>query len=793
MKILTIIPLLLCLWATAQTNQNQKGELSGRVMDEKSTPLPYVNIVITDSAKFFLVGAITEENGTFNISDVPFGRLTIAISNFGYLPFSKELILENTNKKFDFGDLKLAPNLTVLNEVEIVGEKSTLLLKKDKKIFNVGKDVLAQSNSALEVLENIPSVTVSASGQVSLRGNSSVTVLINGRRSGLTLSNALAEIPAVNIERVEVITNPSSTYEAAGSGGILNIILKKNGDEGLNGQISVRAGLPYDYRLAPSISYKVKKINVFASAGYRYTDYRGTYTLKKAPVQMGAANQLTQQEDEKRHDDGRFFYGGMDYYFNDKTSITAAYNLNVTKDTDESDIAYRYFNQKDLDSMLLRKGTSVENRSYNQLELNFLKNHTQKGKKFSIDLQYDFWNSNKDWNIITNRELPSIGNTAKLRTNNKNGNNDFVLQSDYATPLYEKGKLEFGMKGEHRTVSNNYLAEHVVSDEWLTFNGLDNDLNYDETIGAAYVQYGNEIEKFNYEVGVRDEFTVIKIRDVNGLYTKDMDYNNLFPSVNVGYNLSENTNLQLSYSKRISRPSIWLLNPFNEIKDFTIQDAGNPQLKPAYTDAFEFGFNKNLKKISLISSLYYRITKGFFQNYIFQDANGSYITVPINLFKENKYGLEAAVNYSPIEKLKLGANFNLYTFDQKGTYDGKNLDFSNQFWELQLRAQVKFPKEINFQTFVHYSGKEVNAQTTIEPIWYANVSLNKSFFSKKLTIAFNVSNIFNSQVERLVTVNENYTLHRNSSRNAQRFNISLVYRLTNKQFKERQTKTSNRN
>ncbi len=779
----------------AQTSNEFKGEISGRLIDEKSEPLPFANVVILDSTKKLLLGGISEETGKFKITNIPFGKLIVEISNFGYLPFSKEIELSASATKYNFEDIKLEPNLKVLNEIEVVGEKSSLILKKDKKIFNVGKDVLAQSSSAIEVLQNVPSVSVGVNGEVSLRGNSNVTVLINGRRSGLTLNNALEQIPAVSIESIEIITNPSSSYDASGSAGIINIILKKNKDEGVNGQISVRAGIPSDYRISPSINYKTKKLNFFTTLGYRYTDYIGTYTLKKKPNNLTATDYLSQLEDERRHDDGKSFYGGLDYYFNDKTSVTAAYDLSITKDTDKSGIDYKYYNYDALDSLLHRTGNSVENRSYNQIELSFLKNYNRKGRKFSTDFQYDFWNSTKDWDIRTSRETPSFLEGGKLRTNNINGNKDFVLQTDYETQLKsDKSKLEFGLKAEYRNVINNYLAESYTGNQWKTFNGLDNDLSYNENIGAAYIQYGNKIGKFDYMLGLRNEFTLVKIDDANKIFTRKMDYNNLFPTLSLGYTISEATSLQLSYSRRINRPSIWLLNPFNEIKDFTIQDAGNPELTPAYTDGIEFGFNKNFKKISLNSSLYYHRTQDFFQFYIYQDTTKAYITKPINLELENRYGFEASVNYNPIERLKFNLNLNYYSFDQKGSYNGDNLDFSNQFWELQFKTQVKLPRDINFQGFLHYRGKEINAQTDIKAIYYLDLSLNKSFLSnKQLIVAFNVSNVFNSNVERLLTKNENYILNRNSSRNAQRFNISVIYRLTNNPFKERRTKESNRN
>ncbi|WP_310557525.1 outer membrane beta-barrel family protein [Flavobacterium sp.] len=777
----------------AQNNENLEGVVSGRILDDTSAPLPFANINIYNLEKKILVGSIAFENGKFEINNLPLQKLILEISYTGFKTFSKEIILDANTKKYNVRIVKLELDASVLNEVLIQKEKSAITFKRDKKVFTIGKDLLAQSNSALGILENIPSVTVDANGQVSLRGNPNVIVLVNGRQSGLTLNNALDQIPAINIENIEVITNPSASFQASGSAGILNIVLKKNKKEGIIGQVSLMSGAPIDSRIGSSLNYKNNKINLFATVGLRYTDYVGTYSSNQIYNPLGLNTSLKQTENENRNDEGKSFYGGFDYFINDKNTITAAYNINNTKDTDNSTLNYNYLNDNKLDSLLVRNGNSLEKRSYNQLELNYLKTFNTKDRKLTIDFQYDFWNSNKDWIINTTKILPTIENSGQLRTNTKNGNKDFVLQTDYAHPISEKSKIEFGLKGELRNVANVYLAENFIGNEWFIFNGLNNDLKYNETISAAYIQYGNEIGKFNYLLGVRNENTLVKINDTNQLFVKNIKYSNLFPTLHLAYNFTEKTSVQLSYSKRINRPSIWILNPFNEIKDFTFQTVGNPDLNPAYTNAFEIQFNKNFENLSISSSTYYHRTKDFFQNYVYQDSNQSFVSKPINLNLENRFGLETSINYSPIKMLKLFSNFNYYGFSQEGIFESQNYNFSNRYWEFQFRSQIKLPKEINFQCFIQYQGENRNSQTLTNSQYYVNVSLNKNFLSNKLTIAFNATNIFDSRIENQLTTNQNYLLNRISSRNAERFNFNMVYRFSEKQFKIRNTKEGNRN
>ncbi|MBS7233715.1 TonB-dependent receptor [Flavobacterium psychroterrae] len=786
------ILLFLCFLVKAQAQANFKGVLSGKVLDEKSEPLPFANVTILDENKKIILGGISGENGEFKIENVPLKKLIIEVSYTNYNTFSKQIILDESNKKFNLGIVKLEVNTTVLAEVVVVGEKSSVSFKRDKKVFNVGKDILAQSNSALDILENIPSVSVDVSGQVSLRGNANVTILINGRQSGLTLNNALDQIPAINIESIEVITNPSASYQSTGSAGILNIILKKNKKEGINGQVSLRYGVPIDSRIGGSINYKAEKLNFFATVGNRYTDYLGRYTSSQASTTNANTN-LNQVEKENRHDDGQLFYGGLDYSFNSKETFTLAYNINHTNDSDKSVINYDYFINNKLDNGLLRTGKSKENRSYNQVEMNYLRTFDKKDRKFTIDFQYDFWDSTKDWNILTEQVYPTIATSQQLRTNSKNGNKDFVLQTDYITPIKLKGKFETGLKGEHRTVNNKYLAETFETDQWLVYQGLDNDVDYKETIGAGYAQYGSEMGKFTYLLGLRDEYTSVKISDVNKVFTKDINYNGLFPTAHFGYNFSEKLGTQLSYSRRINRPSILDLNPFNEIKDFTYQYIGNPDLNPSYTDAYELSGNKNFEKVSINASVYYHRTTDFFQDYIAKTGENSFTVQVVNLDLEDRYGFETSINYSPIKRLSLYSSFNYYKFSQEGFYEDQNFDFSNQFWQIQFRAQVKLPKDFNIQGFFDYQGENKNAQTVTASLHYLNITLNKSLLSNKMTIGLNASNVLDSRVQKQVTTNESYILNRNSNRNAQRFYLTILYRFAEKQFKERTIKESNRN
>ncbi|MFT5765616.1 MAG: outer membrane receptor protein involved in Fe transport, partial [Saprospiraceae bacterium] len=639
MKIIHLFLTILILFsqliqAQSTASAQNTGIIRGKIIAANKEAISYASISIFNNENELVQGSISEDNGAFEFNGLPFGELTIDIQYLGFITFKQSVTLDKKSKKINLGEITMKEDHQQLEEVTVTAEKSQYNLRLDKKVFNVGQDILSRGGSANDVLDQVPLVSVDPSGTVTLRGSSQVQILINGKRSGLTMNNALDQIPSDNIDRVEVITNPSAAYDASGSAGIINIILKKNKHLGLNGQLRASVGSPANHILLPSLNYKGKKLNLFSNFRWRYSDYNGTYTTKQRTTQNGISTFLDQHEDEDRHDDGRSGYIGGDYNFNDQNSITLAYFRSETKDTDLTFLTYNLKDDAQGESNILREGNSVENRDYNQLESNFTRTFKEKGRKFTIDLQYDFWNSNKAWDLLTSGDVdPSDFGTA-LRTNSKAGNKDFVVKSDYAHPLKNESKIEFGVKLETRIVYNDYNAEILKDDNWTNYNQIDNNIDYSEKIGAAYLQYQNKFKKLEYMFGLRSEYTLLDIKDDKNTFSKDSDYLNLFPSMHLSYSLSENNKVQWSYSRRINRPSLWSLFPFSEIKDFNLQEIGNPNLQPSFSNSLEISFLSVHDKLTINPAIYYRQTDKPISNFLSQDNQETFIIQPINIDKK---------------------------------------------------------------------------------------------------------------------------------------------------------------
>lgn len=764
--------------------------VSGRTQE----PVPYASVTIKNSSMKVITSVITTVKGKFELDSVPAGSYTVEIQFVGYKPLVRTLITGSTN--VDMGTIALTENVVVLNEVVVNSDPPRVIMKLDKKVYTVGKDIFAQSGSASEILENIPSVTVDANGVVSLRGKSSVNVLIDGKRSGLTLNNALDQIPADNISSVEVITSPSARYDAEGAVGIINIILKKNKKSGFNGQARLVGGIPNDNRVNASLNYKTDKLNLFSTLGYRYSDYKGFYSSDQVTTEGDVGESLNMVQHEKRHDTGKLLYVGADYFVDSKNTLTAAFFRNDTKDRDKNVLNYDYGHSGNLrDSTLVRNGSSQEVRDYSQVEFNYTRTFDEKRKKFTMDMQYDFWNSDKLWNLTTQNVSPVEEPAVALRTNSDGSSKDFLFKTDFADPLGEKSLIEIGAKIEARSVTSDYKAEELVNNDWTIYRDINNKLNYKEIIGSAYAQFESKLNNFNYLLGLRSEFTHIGIDDRKDIYNNKKDYARLFPTVNMTYTFSDATMIQLNYSRRISRPSLQLIYPFVELTNLNSQYIGNPDLNPAYTNAIEWGLMQHWKKLTLNPSVYFQNTTDFVLFYTYRDSGQStFFTIPVNLDHENRYGFELSATYDPYQWLQVNGEYNIYGFQQRGNYADKNFDYSSHNWNARLGARVKFLQGFVFQARSNFIGEQRNAQSTTKALYYVDLGLSKNLLTDKMTVAFDATNVFDTRQYKTLVRGDNYIFNRLNNSNAARFRLSVAYRFNRKeQQAERKEQSGNRN
>jgi len=772
----------------------QNGQILGKVQEKSSSPLSYVTVTLKDNSDKPIAAGITDNKGIFRLESIPAGNYIINYNLTGFDTISKPIEVKS-NELVNIGTVNLEPIAKLLEAVTITGQRSSISLKLDRKVFEVGKDILSQSGAVTDLLNIVPSVSVSPTGAISLRGNSNVLILIDGRRTGLTQSNALEQVPADQVERVEVITNPSSRFDAAGSAGIINIILKKNKKGGFSGQLRLVGGSPNETRVSPSLNYKSNKINLFVTYGLRLSDYVGLYRMKQSTGLSGTPVYLDQRQDENRHDDARLLYFGADFTINAHNTITAAFMRNATNDHDKTKLNYLYSNKNGvIDSSLSRSGESWEKRSYNQLEFNYTKSFDKPGRKLTVDMQYDFWDSGKDWNLSTSRIFPDVVDLPMIRTGSMGKSKDLMIKTDMIQPLDSISTLEFGLKMEDRRVNSDFIAEQQNSADWGIIDNIDNHLLYKELIGSAYLQFSSKVGAFSYQAGLRGELTSIGIEDQMGNYNNEKNYNRLFPTLNISYHFNEKTNLQGSYSKRINRPSLQMIYPFNELTDLSTRYVGNPDLNPSYADVFEIALLKNWKMITFNPSFYFQNNSGVMEDYTYQNADGLFITMPININKEVRTGFELSVLYNPVKWLQVNTELNVFHYVERGNYQNQSFDYSGNSLTARLSAQLKLKNKLALQTLYNFRGANATSQTHTNVLHSIDFGCSKTFLKDKATVSFDVSNLFDLRKINTRTVGTDYSIGQTSIPNAARYRLTLVYRLNLKDNQSvRQAKSGNRN
>ncbi|QXP74056.1 TonB-dependent receptor [Tenacibaculum sp. AHE15PA] len=803
-KITFLFALLIAVSAFAQKptrKKNSKVTLTGKVIEASSKqPLEYATLVLTHLQNKQVSGGITDLNGNFSIT-VPSGEYALKVEFIGFK--TKNLQQRQITENINLGTITLSEDAETLDEVEIIAEKSTVEIRLDKKIYNVGKDMTVKGGSASDVLDNVPSVNVDAQGAVSLRGSENVRILIDGKPSalvGLTGTDALRNLPADAIEKVEVITSPSARYDAEGTAGILNIILRKGKITGFNGSVNLTAGNPDMLRVAPNLNYRTKKINLFSNLGYSYRKGPGNSQTEFSYLTNGVLDS-TQTEDRTFDRKSKNFNAsiGLEYYINDNSSITGNF---VYRKSEGNDIATNLTDRflfNDPNQVLLEE-IRVENEDEDGVDKQYSINYTNRlndnGEKLTIDLQYGDSNETENSPISVNG-IPSEDNSQITSSKEK------LVQVDYVLPIGENSQFEAGHKATYQDLNSDFRVN--ILDPNIDFNPS-NDLTFKQNVYAFYTQYGSKINKFSYLLGLRAEITDIDIDLQSDTQNKNSDknYTEWFPTVNLGYELNDNENVTLGYSRRLRRPRHWFLNPFESRSSATSVFRGNPDLNPTFTSSFDLGYNTKIRKFNLGASIYYQISTDKIERVsIIEERNGTnvFVSQPLNLNSEDRYGFEFTSNYNPTKKVRLSASFNYFKFNTDAfsyTYTAQdnsqvttNLAEVNQdSWFARFNARITLPAKIDWQTRIMYRGPQTNAQSDREGMFMANLAFSKDILKDKASVVLNVSDLFNSRKRESTTYyggRENPSTISNGEFQwrERQISLSFTYRFNQKKKRER--------
>lgn len=750
--------------------------IKGKVVDQLSQgALEFATIsIFTKKDSLLLTGGITEADGAFSFNVNQGGPMYAEVEFIGYESLVIENIIPKKGKSFiDLGEIVMSVGGVNLDEVVVRAEKSDMQFSLDKRIFNVGKDLASRGGNASDVLDNIPSVTVGVEGEVSLRGSENVRILINGRPSGLIGLNGTDGLRTINasmIERVEVITNPSSKFEAEGMAGIINIILKKDRAKGFNGSFEVTGGSPIQYGAGANLNYRQDKFNFFLNYSYRNRtgDSQGNryqeFYLEDA-TKVSLQNQLRERSGEDHS-----FRFGSDYLLSDNEVLTAAFLYRYGTDNNNNFVEYRdadfpvgpvsirpnetFFNQ-----YLIRTDTEVEEEPTLEYSLRYDKKFKADGHKLTGDISFQS-NDEEEFSFfkesLYENDLLVNDDILQQRSANNEGQKQWRLQLDYSKPFDNGFKTEMGALGTFREITNNYLVESflttVESPEdriWITEDGLSNDFIYGEDVLGAYANVGKDFEKISFQIGGRAEYSNIKTELLQTNELNDRNYVNFFPSGFVSYKMEGENSFQASYSRRIRRPRFWDLNPFFTFTDRRNFWSGNPDLNPEFTDSYEIGHLKYWESGNIGSSIYYRRTSDNIQRVQTQDVeNQTTIRRPENVGTGENMGLEFLFAYTGINWLRLDGSVNGFRFITKGTSDaGQDFNVDNYAWTSRLNSRISFWKNADLQLRLSYRAPRETLQGNTKSITSLNVAFSKDF-TPDMTFTLSVQDVFNNRKRR---------------------------------------------
>ena len=783
------------------TNTAKKITISGKVIDALSKQaLEYATIIIKNTTTQSISGGITDEKGIFNIK-VPTGSYEISIEFISFK--SKKYPKQTLNNDLNLGTIALSEDSKSLDEVVIVAEKTTVDIRLDKKIFNIGKDLSIRGGNASDVLGNVPSVQVDVEGNVSLRGNENVTILINGRPSalvGLNGAEALRQIPAEAIEKVEVITSPSARYDAEGTAGILNIILRKNKLTGFNGNIQVDLGYPERFGGALNLNYKTNKWNFFTNTGFRYNETPGNSLQDSRYFSPTAQNaRVIEKRNFDRLGRSLFTSFGAEYNLNNNSSIVGNIVVNTGNDDDVNTNTIDRFDALDnINEATLRTEAEGEDEERIQYTLDYINNFDGKGKKLTVNLQYsteieDILNNITEFDT-QNNVLNDLEQVLEDQDEDR-----FLLQADYVVPVGENIQYEAGYRGNYRDIFNSfYLAERQVfpNGPLVPDTGLNNSFNYKEWVNAAYFQYGQKFKSFSLLAGLRFEHTNIEIEQQTSSTVDKRDYSNFFPTINLGYEIKDGENMTLGYNRRIRRPRGRSLNPFPSRSSESNIYSGNVNLNPVITDAFDLGYLKRWEKFTLSTSIYYNRSDNNWER-IQEDTgqitdNGDPVIrrFPINLSLEERVGFEFTLNYRPFKIWNINSDFNLFHVTTDGTYTNPTTNFTQDFgfentaFFIRLNQKITLPGKTDVQINSNYRGATQNAQSESRGIFSMNLAASKDLFNEKVSLSLNVSDVFNSRRRESTTIIPGFSEQYSEFQwRVRQVRLSVVYRFN--QQKER--------
>ncbi|PQV46592.1 outer membrane receptor protein involved in Fe transport [Jejuia pallidilutea] len=748
---------------TPEPNNAKKGTVFGKVLDAKlKQPLPYVNVIIKDTKGKTLTGGITLDDGSFKIEKIEEGSVTVSIQYIGYKTFNKTIVLKKGNYNVNIGNIYLEEEAESLEAVTVVAEVSTIQQKVDRKVITIGKDLTTAGATASDIMNNLPSVNVDQqTGNISLRGNENVRVMVDGKLSNVPVAQLLRQIPSTAIKSIELITNPSAKYNPEGMSGIINIKLHKNTKLGFNGNLNV--GLTKEifakFNSSVDMNYRNGKLNFYGNYGNNIGKYDN----------FGYIDRL---DDDSRQDfifnnnnNSHLYKFGVDFYLNDKNTISAFTNQNTFsgKGFGDTFITFPGFNQSQLFQNISDNLSSQYNIAYKHI--------FNEDEDETLDVEFDFNDFKND--EVANFDFVNFSFPPNYVDNVNTQRDQTTVNADYVKPINEKTKLEVGIEARLFNSDIDYTSSGQTFDaQGNIIPTPSTDFTYSRDIYSAYATLGKTLEKWSYQIGARLE-QVSENADATQFFANgtsefipfENDYFQVYPSVFISYKSTEKNTYQFSASRRVDRPGLQQVNPIREWSTPRVSSFGNPQLLPQFTNSVELNYTRKLKKGSITGGVFFRLIEDNINRFVRIDRTnipaGNTILTYDNFDNTTAYGIELSSNYSPTKWWSLNGSFDLYSQEQQGVTEtietndlanateddiiAQTVKVDNLVWNLRLFNNFKATKKLSFSLFAMYRGEEKGVQFIRKPMFMLNTGMRYSFLEEqRATFSFNYSDILNT-------------------------------------------------
>lgn len=779
-------------------SQNNKVIVTGTITDsETNIPLEYATIsVFNVNSEKAINGVISESNGEFSI-ELNKGNYDFKVEFISFkIKYYRNITV---NDPLDLGTIELSIDENMLEEIEVIGEKTEIEIKLDKTVYNIGKDLTLKGSSVSDVLDNLPSVEVDIEGNVSLRGNESVRILINGKPSGLvgiSSNEALKQFPSESVEKVEVITSPSARYNAEGTAGIINIILRRSKLTGFNGSLSLNSGYPERYGVSANLNYRTKKLNFFNNVGYNTRTSEGSFINETEYYTDQAINNFLNENgvrDSERN--SNYLNTGIEYFISDKTSLVGSYVSRKSDGfTNNTNNVNQNFNTISKFSERLEKESEIDDT--NEFSINLTHDFNKEGHVLTIDYQKEKSSENENGFISNSQLKPVFTKYLSEKVNTDEIQESELFKIDYVLPIKKDGQFELGFRRSNQYQDIDYLAENEdLNGNFINDLNLSNTLLYNEKVNAFYTQYGNKKNKFSFLLGLRYEESKTTVKQLANNTNNVKNYNDFFPTLNLSYQIKENETITFGYNRRIRRARSYFINPFPSKSSATNIFQGNPNIDPTYSNGIDLGYLKRYEKLTLNGSVYYRKETGVFT--FISENTGDFVLVneilvpvlrrtPINLASNKQIGLELNANFTQSKNWRLNGSLNFYESETLGEYMGITYDSKNLTWSGRLSNNLKLFSSVDWQTSFRYRAPQKTAVSERKASLYSNTAFSKDLSKDKITLTFKVNDIFETGKWRIESFNENYKSYSESNwRGGRTLELNLIYRFNQKKKQSR--------